>query len=112
MKKAPTHRARCLDLASRAVAGRGDAYGAPEDLFELIAARWSLTLGIEISARQVVLCMIDMKIERAVIGRQADSPVDIAGYAACLYELDRADERLSACHRQRGRKTERKRRAR
>lgn len=107
MKRAPTHRARCLDQARRAVEGRGDAYGDPADLFERIATRWSLTLGREISAREVVLCMIDMKVERAVSGRQADSPVDIAGYAACLYEIDRGDERLLACGRRAARRRER-----
>ena len=94
-----TARSACLAEAARAVEGRGQAYGAPEDLFERIATRWSLTFGREISAREVVLCMIDMKVERAILGRQADSPVDIAGYAACLYELDRADDRLLAFER-------------
>jgi Domain of unknown function (DUF6378) len=79
----------CLDLAKIAVVARGTAYGKPEDLFARIAQRWSLTLGVEVSARQVALMMIDMKIERALTDTGVDHPIDIAGYAACLYEIDR-----------------------
>ena len=81
-------RIRCLDAARAAVVERAGAYGKPEDLFAAIARRWSLTLGVKIEARQVALCMIDLKMERAIVGGSEDSVIDIAGYAACLYELD------------------------
>lgn len=84
-------REQCLELAKAAVTQRADAYGKPEFLFARIAQRWSLTLGVQISARQVVLCMLDMKQERAIAGRQPDTPVDISGYGAILYEIDGAD---------------------
>jgi Domain of unknown function (DUF6378) len=86
-------RKRCLELATGAVTQRAADYGAPHDLFGRIARRWSLTLGVPITARQVALLMMDMKIERAIAGTGADTPIDIAGYAACLYEIDRRGER-------------------
>jgi hypothetical protein len=85
-------REECLDLVKIAVVARGTAYGKPEDLFARIAQRWSLTLGAPVSARQVAVMMMDMKIERALADTGADHPIDIAGYAACLYEIDRGDQ--------------------
>lgn len=81
-------RVQCLEQAREAVLGRADDYGRPEDLFSAIAARWSLTLGISITARLVALCMIDMKTARLCAGIKSDSWVDIAGYAACGFEVD------------------------
>lgn len=81
-------RVRLLDMARRAVEGRAESYGKPEKLFGRIAERWSLRFGITITARQVALCLIDMKIERADAGQTDDASIDIAGYAACLFEID------------------------
>jgi hypothetical protein len=81
-------RLRALGLAKAAVTARGQAYGRPEDLFWRIAKRWSLTLGVEVTAAQVALCMIDLKVERTLANpAHLDTSVDIAGYAACLYEI-------------------------
>lgn len=83
-----SERDKCLDLARSAVTERGAAYGKPEELFGRIAARWSLTLGTPVTAKQVALCMIDLKVERVIAGKSPDSWVDICGYAACGYEVD------------------------
>ncbi len=89
-----TGRDRCLALALDAVKSRSDAYGAPEALFERIAARWRLTLAGSLdpdhplTGRHVALMMIDLKVERALAGNTEDSWVDIAGYAACGAEID------------------------
>jgi hypothetical protein len=87
-----TARRKCLDTAIECVVERGDAYGNPAPLFGLIAKRWSLTLGVPVTARQVALCMIDMKLARAALRAKSDTAVDIAGYAACLYEIDGGPE--------------------
>jgi uncharacterized protein DUF6378 len=81
-------RLSCLQGAADAVVDRAASYGKPHLLFTRIAKRWSLTLGIEVTARQVAMLMIDMKQERAIAGLKGDSAIDIAGYAACLYEID------------------------
>jgi hypothetical protein len=63
-------------------------YGDPTLLFEQIARRWSLTLGVDVSAAQAVACLIDVKMARLAhdLGH-GDSISDIAGYAACLAEV-------------------------
>ena len=69
---------------------RSAQYGAPRTFFEGLAKRWSLTLGRTITPAEVVLCMIDLKIERlASNSTHQDSVVDIAGYAAVLHEVVR-----------------------
>ena len=60
------------------------------DLFERVAVRWSQVLGTRVTAAQVALCLIDLKLARlAHDPAHLDSQVDIAGYAACLREVTR-----------------------
>ena len=57
------------------------------DLFELVAKRWSLVLGVEVTPAQAMLCLIDLKVARLTHDpRHLDSITDIAGYAGCLGE--------------------------
>jgi Domain of unknown function (DUF6378) len=77
-----------LEHAAGLVNRRRREYGEPVDLFEQVAARWSLTLGTRVSPAQVVLCLIDLKLAR--LGHDpahADSILDVAGYAAVLQEV-------------------------
>jgi len=77
-----------LEHASGVVTRRRREYGEPVDLFEHIAKRWSLTLGVKISPAQVILCLIDVKMARlARDPMHLDSQVDVAGYAGCLREV-------------------------
>lgn len=77
-----------LNRAATVVTERRQAYGEPASLFERVAQRWSLTLGIEISPAQVPLCLIDLKLARlAGDPEHLDSIIDIAGYAGCLAEV-------------------------
>jgi Domain of unknown function (DUF6378) len=79
-----------LEHAAALVNGRRREYGEPTDLFEHVAARWSLTLGSKVSPAQVVLCLIDLKVARLVRDpKRLDSIVDVAGYAAVLREVSR-----------------------
>jgi len=79
-----------LEHAAGVITRRRREYGEPADLFEQVAARWSLTLGTRISPAQVVLCLIDLKLARLTHDpRHLDSQIDFAGYAAVLREVSR-----------------------
>ena len=53
-----------LEHAAGLVNRRRREYGEPIDLFEQVAARWSLTLGTKVNPAQVVLCLVDLKLAR------------------------------------------------
>jgi hypothetical protein len=83
-----------LEEANRLIYGdRRKDYGDCTASFQRIADMWALVLGSEVSADQVALCLIQLKVARAcndadkgaVIKR--DSIVDIAGYAGCLGQM-------------------------
>jgi hypothetical protein len=79
-----------LEHAAGVVSRRRHEYGEPTDLFGDIAKRWSLVLGVEVTAAKAVLCLLDVKMARlARDPKHLDSIVDIAGYAAVLRELVR-----------------------
>jgi hypothetical protein len=79
-----------LRHAATVVADRGRAYGDARHSMEAIAQRWSLTLGHPVTAAQVALCMIDLKLERLRHDpSHEDSLLDVAGYAAVLHEVTR-----------------------
>ena len=68
---------------------RNMQYGEPEDNFSDIAKLWSVFLDINITAPQVAAMMILLKTARikSSEGRDKDSWIDTAGYAACGGEL-------------------------
>ena len=79
-----------LQHAAAVVRDRHRSYGDPADLFERVAARWSQVIGTEVTATQVGLCLIDLKLARLVNDpKHLDSLVNVAGYAACLAEVRR-----------------------
>lgn len=71
---------------------RQNTYGNPEDCFKIIGDMWGGYLGIDITASDVAMLMILLKVARTK-GRKdyADNYVDIAGYAACAGELTDAE---------------------
>ena len=80
--------AMLLQHAAGVVEHRKSVYGAARPLFEHIACRWSLVLGMEVTPAQVALCLIDLKLARlAHDPAHEDSAVDVCGYAAVLREL-------------------------
>lgn len=82
--------ATLLEKAAAVLEERGHTYGAADAAFEAIAARWTLTLGRPVSAAQVVLCMIDLKLVRLVHDPDhEDSLIDVIGYAALFSEVSR-----------------------
>ena len=74
------------DLVNNA---RAQEYGPPETNFANIAAGWSVILGADVTAEQVVLCMAWLKIARIAGDGQAsrDSYVDAAAYMALAAEV-------------------------
>jgi Domain of unknown function (DUF6378) len=79
-----------LEHAAGVVNRRRREYGDPALLFENVAERWSLSLGMEVSPAQVALCLIDLKLARlARDPKHLDSQIDVAGYAAVLREVCR-----------------------
>ena len=82
--------AMLLRHAASVVENRRRQYGAPEELFDQVAKRWSLVLGAKVTPAQVALCLIDLKMARLVRDpNPLDSIIDVAGYAACLREVSR-----------------------
>jgi hypothetical protein len=87
-KKLPRH--ECLDEAARIIAGQRDKqYGGPEDNFLRIAKIWSVILGVPVTREDVAMMMVGLKVARygAKSGFQPDTWTDIAGYAACGFEV-------------------------
>ena len=83
------NRAAVLALAHAAVMGRGRAYGGPERSFYEIARLWSVFFDREFTAGDVALAMALMKLARLKADpSHNDSIIDLAGYAACLGEIE------------------------
>ena len=77
-----------LKHVANVIAERCTQYGDAADNMAAIAVRWSTTLGREVTAAQVVLCLLDLKLARlAHDPTHEDSAVDVCGYAALLREL-------------------------
>lgn len=73
-----------LNRARLALEAHQDVYGDPAECLSKIARRWSERFGIPVTADQVCLCMIDLKVVRLDHKHHEDGPVDIAGYAALM----------------------------
>lgn len=77
-----------LEEAQRLVYGaRQASYGHPKSDFSRTAKIWSAILGAEVTASQVGLCMIGVKISRECNAHKRDTVTDIAGYAATIQML-------------------------
>ncbi len=82
-----------LKHVANVIAERSAQYGDAAGNMAAIAARWSATLGHEITPAQVVLCLLDLKLARlAHDPAHEDSAVDVCGYAALLTEITRTTE--------------------
>ena len=80
-------RAELLHDAANAVNGdRNVQYGDPNQDFRRTAELWSTYLGVPITAQQVGMMQILLKVSRSVWSPyKRDHYLDIAGYAACAY---------------------------
>jgi hypothetical protein len=74
-----------LAEADRLVAtDRQDSYGHPFDMCSRVAGLWSVLFAKEISAEDVAMAMVLMKVAREMNTPKRDNAVDIAGYAKVL----------------------------
>ena len=81
-----------LALAQAAINGeRQKDYGDWDKNAELIAAGWSLILGVPVPPRKVPPMQDWVKTARLIPGNHADSWVDKAGYSALGGEYDSND---------------------
>ena len=77
--------ASILQTAEQLVGGERNAdYGHPAVDMGRTAKIWSAILECEVSAEQVALCMIGVKISRLCNAYKEDSVIDCAGYARTL----------------------------
>ena len=60
---------------------RGETYGDPKPNMERTAALWSAYLGHQITAHDVAMLMVLVKVSRAKVSVHDDNYLDIAGYA-------------------------------
>ena len=85
-----TLRVEALREAARIISvERNKQYGGPEENFERIAKIWEIIFGIPVSNEDVAMAMVAVKVARyaSKSGYQPDTWIDIAGYAACGYEV-------------------------
>lgn len=88
----PTKPESILQEADRIINGeRRKDYGPPLQNFSQVGLLWTPILytpeflaGEPVTAEQVALCQIQLKISRYMNGKQRDSIVDMAGYAGTL----------------------------
>lgn len=85
------NRAWFLDTAEELINGpRAKEYGSAHLNHQRIADVWSVILGIEVTAQQVVACMIGLKLARLANTSHMNSDdtwTDIIGYAALGGEI-------------------------
>lgn len=83
-------REKCLREACEIVNGaRNQTYGDVEDNFQKIANLWSFYLNTPVTSIDVAMMMVLLKTARVGTGGVShyDNYVDVAGYAACAYEI-------------------------
>lgn len=88
-----------LDAAEKIVTGeRQQTYGEPEDNFGMIAQMWEAYLRIPISAMDVSMMMVLLKVARvsgSTDRTSLDNFVDICGYASCGGEIAHREGRIA-----------------
>lgn len=82
-----------LAEAQRIINGaRKTDYGPARENHERIAQFWAAVLGVPVTAEQVVLCMIGLKMARLCYSPDhRDSWVDIAGYVGVKSKMNRGE---------------------
>ena len=78
-----------VDEAVRLVHGDRDTdYGSPTEDFTRTAALWSGILGHTVTAQDVALCMVCVKLSRQVHRAKRDNLTDSIGYLLCLHWIE------------------------
>lgn len=88
------NRSEILTAAEQAVTvDRAATHGDAENTFGLIAAYWSAHLDTSVTAADVAVMMVQLKLARIkTTPAHSDHWCDVAGYAACGGELATEDE--------------------
>jgi hypothetical protein len=76
-----------LTEAAQIIAERQQDYDSPDKNFQRIADLWSVLLNVKVTAEQVAMCMIAVKLTRLMHAYKRDSVLDIVGYSACLEQI-------------------------
>ena len=87
-------RVELLREAAALISGdRNKDYGSPRINFSRTAKIWSVIMGIEFTEADVAMMMVAVKVARYAErkNRVPDTWRDIAGYAACGFEVDDAE---------------------
>lgn len=69
---------------------RQASYGDPRTTLDRTARLWSVVLGMTVTAEQVCMCLVQLKVSRHVNKPKRDNLVDIAGYVGLLDRLGAA----------------------
>lgn len=91
---APVFNVRSAVLGSAMEAVLNDRqtnYGTPESNFGLIADLWTAYKRVDFTPDDVAAMQILLKLARHKNAKHLDNAVDIAGYAACMAEVDFRD---------------------
>lgn len=67
---------------------RNEDYGHPLDDFSKTAKMWSAVFGVEVTAEQVALAMVCVKISRQLNAPKRDNLVDGAGYFSTIEMIE------------------------
>jgi hypothetical protein len=74
---------------------RKEQYGNARTNFTDIGRLWEVVLGRAVSPEEVALCLLQLKVARAIndtrVGRpiKRDTTVDLAGYAGCVEKIQK-----------------------
>ena len=89
MPPVPGAKENILEEALRITSSdRRSAYGHPRNDFERTAKISSILLGKELSAKEIVLILIAMKLSRHAFKYKRDTILDVAGYSRILSILN------------------------
>lgn len=78
-----------LEEASKIISeDRCKDYGDVNVSFNQIAKIWGGLLNVEITSKQVALCMIGLKLQRESFSHKRDNLVDTVGYTLLLEQLN------------------------
>jgi len=78
-----------LEEAQKAVYGdRQEDYGSVTENFDTIAQFCSIVLKTKVTAEQVGMCMVQVKVARQMFKKKRDNLIDGAGYFATLQKME------------------------
>ena len=78
-----------LIAAARTTEERGESYGPPAEHFRRTTEAINAIFGLEITPEMWGQMMIIDKLARHQCVAKADNLLDVAGYAACVHEIEK-----------------------